>query len=93
MNVLPFADKEGAGKQYQHADADAGVGQVENPERPEGAEMQVGIVDDIAEPHAVDDVAERAAKDAGGKVRKHILPVLGDKLVADLKSKAKIDEK
>lgn len=27
---------------------------------------------------------ERAAKDAGGKIRKHILPVLGDTLVADL---------
>src|SRR3546814_3870097 len=46
-----------------HAERDARIGDVEDHEGAEGAEMQVGEVDDIAKAHAVDDIAERAAED------------------------------
>src|SRR3546814_19696527 len=43
--------------------SDGRIGQVEKQERPPFAEMQGGIVDHIAQAHAVDDVADCAAQD------------------------------
>ena len=61
---LSFAGvaREGAEQQDDDADANRGVGDIEDQKGPELAEMQVEEVDDIAEAHAVDDIAERAAE-------------------------------
>ncbi len=58
-----FAQEQRARNQQKHAERDARIGDVEDHEGAEIAEMQVGEVDDIAEAHAVDDIAERAAED------------------------------
>ena len=57
-----FAHRERAGKQYQHADGNAGIGKVENLKRTERAKMQIGIINDIAVLNAVGNVAQRAAQ-------------------------------
>src|SRR3546814_20032276 len=54
-----FAQEQRARNQQKHAERDARIGDVEDHEGAEGAEMQVGEVDDIAKAHAVDDIAER----------------------------------
>src|SRR3954471_15287734 len=57
-----FTSEEGAEQQDDDRDADRRIADVEDEERPELAEVEVGEIDDIAEPHAVEDVAERAAE-------------------------------
>src|SRR3546814_4546364 len=58
-----FAQEQRARNQQKHAERDARIGDVEDHEGAEIAEMQVGEVDDIAEAHAVDDIAERRSEE------------------------------
>src|SRR4051794_3624898 len=67
-------------QQDHDGNADRRIAEVEDQERPPLAEMQVGEIGDIAVAHAVEDVAERAAKHHAE--RKLVDPVL---LAADPK--------
>src|SRR6185503_16603238 len=54
--------EERAEQPDHHRNANRCVPDIEYQKRPEVTEMQVGEVDDIAVPHAVENVAERAAQ-------------------------------
>ena len=56
------ANEQGAEQQDHDPDANRRVGDIKDIKGPELAKMQVEEVDDIAEPHAIDDIAERAAE-------------------------------
>src|SRR5690606_18629312 len=58
-----LAHEQRAGKDNHHTDRDRRIGDVEDQERPEFAEVEVGEVDRVAVAEAGDDVAERAAED------------------------------
>src|SRR5690606_1914699 len=58
-----LAHEQRAGKDYQHADGDRGIGHVEHQEGPERADVEVGIVDHVAVEITVLDIPERAAED------------------------------
>lgn len=48
ISTALIAEEEGSGKDDDHADGDCRIGNVENQERPECAEMQIGIIDHVA---------------------------------------------
>jgi len=58
-----LAHEQGAGKDNYHANGDRGVGHVEDQERAEAADMEIGEVDHIAEPVAINDIPQRATED------------------------------
>src|ERR1044072_5416354 len=57
-----IAHQERSDKQKQHADGNRRIAEIEDQKRPPHAEMEVGEIDDVAEPHPIEDVAERAAE-------------------------------
>src|SRR5258705_13758079 len=59
---LLLTGQERAQQQYHDADANRSIADIEYQKRAEVAEVKVGEVDDIAEPDAVEDVAQRAAE-------------------------------
>ena len=58
-----FAHEQAAGKDYENTDGDSRIGDVENEEGAERADVEIGIVDDIAQFPAIADVTQRPAKD------------------------------
>src|SRR5690606_34196735 len=57
-----LAHEQRAGKDYYHPDGDRRVGDVEDHERADLADVEVGIVDHVAIKPAVADIADRAAE-------------------------------
>jgi hypothetical protein len=66
LGLMPFimvlTGEERAQQQDHDGDANRRIADIEYQKRTDIAKMQVGEVDDIAEPHPVEDVAERAAE-------------------------------
>src|SRR5947209_8913767 len=66
---LPFTGQQRPDQQQQHADGNGNVAEIEDQKGTIASEMNVGIVDDIAEPHPIENIAERAAKDEAERDR------------------------